>query len=222
MNQFLKAALAVASIALPLQVHAAAVPILNAGFEDPATAFVAKPIANWTDMGGGAGVWNINANGAPYWTVPAPEGNQIAYVSDGPAPSSTAASISQVLSTSLAANTLYTLSGQVGHPIGFGTGTIWTASLYAFDGGSTHTLLDSISGTGPEGSFTGFSLLFDSTGSAYVGESLEIQLASNHAQTGFDQIALDAQSVPEAGTLSLMLFGLGLAGLAILRRKLFA
>jgi HpiC1 cyclase len=219
MNNILKVAFAAALVALPLQVQATAITILNPGFEDPATNFVAKPITDWTDTGGGAGVWNINANGAPYWTAPAPEGNQIGFLSDAPSPGSPA-SISQVLSDSLAANTLYTLSGQVGHPIGYEVGTIWTASLYAYDG-STHTLLDSISGTGPAGSFIGFSLIFDSTGSSYVGDFLEIQLASNQAQTGFDQIALDAQSVPEGGATTLALLGIGLASLAAFREKAF-
>ncbi len=217
MNKILKATLAVASIGLPLQIQATSITILNSGFEAPNTGTISSPPNNWTVFGGGAGVWDINNFPAGFWMAAAPEGDQIAYVSDAPSPGSPAG-LSQVLSDFLAANTIYTLSGFVGHPSGGGVdysiGTIYTASLYA--GGN---FLGSTSGTGPAGSFTTFNLNFDSTGSAFLGLALEIRLESNQAQTGFDAIALDAQSVPDGG-LTLLLLGMSMTGLCWMRRRI--
>src|SRR5689334_13922254 len=78
----------------------------NPGFESPqTTTFNEGPITGWTISGTGAGVWNINAEPLGFWNVPAPEGNQIAYVS--PADNSGPAAISQTLSATLQANTTY-------------------------------------------------------------------------------------------------------------------
>jgi len=220
MNKILKAAFVAASIALPLQIQATSITILNAGFESPDTTSVTTPPTSWNVSGGGAGVWDINAFPAGFWSVGAPEGTQIAFISSAPHPG-TAAALSQVLGDSLLANTIYTLSGYVGHPIGFDTSdgtpgglpTIYTASLYA--GGN---LLGSTSGTGPSGTFTTFNLNFDSTGSAFVGLALEVRLESNQAQTGFDAISLQAQGVPDGG-LTIMLLGMSMTGLVWMRRK---
>jgi hypothetical protein len=120
--------------------------------------------------------------------------------------------MSQILSATLQADTEYTLSGQVGHPIGFGSslGTVFTAQLIA---GSN--VLASVSGTGPEGSFEPFQVTFDSSGSPYLGQTLEIVLSSSQAQTGFDEIALNAQlltAAPEPAGFAL--FGIAVVALA--------
>jgi hypothetical protein len=67
------------------------------------------------------------------------------------------------------------LTGQVGHPIGFGatTGTLHSVELLAGT-----NVLASISGTGPEGSFTPFQVAFDSTGSPFVKEGDVAALAA--------------------------------------------
>jgi hypothetical protein len=208
------------------QAQADPIPITNPGFEDPAVSTLNNgPITGWTITGNGAGVWNINNSPLGFWTVPAPEGNQIAYVS-GNLPPFSSASISQVLSATLQDGTVYTLTGQVGHPIGFGStaGTIYTVALLAGD-----NVLASLSDTGPEGSFTDFSLMFDSTGSPFVGQALQIQLSSNQPQTGFDAIGLDASPTgggggasanPEPGSLTLVeIASLVLVGYSWHRRK---
>ena len=191
-------------------------PIVNAGFESPpTTTFNAGPITGWTISGSGAGVWNINNDPLGFWNVHAPEGNQIAFVSpsDNPGP----AAISQTLADTLQANTVYTLSAEVGQPNGF-TPT-FTIELLA---GSN--VLASFSGTGPQGSFQKYQVSFDSAGSPFLGESLGIRLESSQAQTGFDEVTLNATSAtaavpePSSRTMVLSLGALGLLGYAW-RRK---
>jgi hypothetical protein len=195
-------------------VRAGSIPIVNASFEDPVTSgFTSSGATGWTLSGTGGGVWNINADPLGFWTVPAPEGNQIGWLSPAPAPGGPA-TYSQVLSSVLQADTTYTLTGEVGHPIGFGAtnGTVYTVSLLAGT-----NVLASISGTGPEGSFAPFTVTFDSHGSSFVGQSLEIELSSSKAQTGFDAIALTASAVPEPS--GIFLLACGLLGLLSWSRK---
>ncbi|MFA7003312.1 MAG: hypothetical protein WC429_04675 [Verrucomicrobiia bacterium] len=219
MNNILKMTLALASISLPLQIQAIPITVFNAGFEAPAVGLTSTPPANWTVSGGGAGVWNINASPLGYWTVPAPEGNQIGFVSSAPSPGSPA-TLSQVLSTALAADTIYTLSGFVGHPIGYDSGTLYSTSLYA--GGN---LISSMSTAGPAGTFAPFNLVYNSSGSAFIGQALEIRLGSSQAQTAFDAISLNAQgasgggSVSEGG-LTILLLGMSLTSLGWIRRAM--
>jgi len=218
MSKIFKTILAVASLALPLQIHAASIPILNAGFENPTDdGSNPRAINDWTSsQANEAGIWNINQYPYGFWNVNAPEGNQIAFISVAPHVG-VANTISQVLGATLSANSVYHLSGYVGHPLGYdtsdgtptGTPTVYTVALWA-----NGNLLNSLSGTGPAGSFTTFDLAFDSTGSAFVGQTLEIRLSSNQAQTGFDAIAL---SVPDGG-MTAMLLGIGLLGLGWVRR----
>ncbi len=199
--------------------NAISVSIVNAGFEDPPTTFYTNgPVTGWSIGGSGGGVWNINVSPLGFWTAPAPEGRQIAWVSPAPAPGSFG-SLTQGLTDVLVANSVYTLAGSVGHPIGYGASanpdTLYTVELIA---GST--TLASVSGTGPEGTFTTFSLNFDSTGSAFVGAALSIRLSSNQAQTGFDAITLDYVAnhvvpIPTGASLTLA----GLSALGVVRRR---
>ncbi len=189
---------------------ASSVTITNPGFEDPATDFFSVGnITGWAITGSNAGVWNLNDTFTGFWSDLAPEGKQVAFVAredpGGPA------SISQTLSDALLADSVYTLTGQVGHPIGFGStldpDTVYTVELLA--GG---TVLNSISATGPEGTFTPFQLTFDSTGSSLVGQALEIRLSSNQAQSAFDDIRLDVDpetsAVPEPSTSIVVIGGI--------------
>jgi len=196
--------------------------IQNPGFEQPDTTSTGTPPAFWDVTGGTAGVWDISTwfPGVYFSSTTAPDGSsQVAYLALGPRPGSPA-TLSQVLSASLAADTVYTLSGYVGHPLGFaGSGastTIWTAALYA-----GNQLLASVQGNGPEGSLAPFSFTWDSTGSSFVGQTLQIKLQTSLAQTVFDTISLDAarKSVPETGFTLTLLF-MGLLALNHVRRTL--
>jgi hypothetical protein len=192
------------ALLLGMSSSASAVPIsiTNAGFENPPTAFFsAGNITGWVIEGSGAGVWNLNDMPTSFWSVPAPEGKQVGFVArDDPGG---AASISQVLGDTLMADSWYTLTGQVGHPVGNGAsrGTVYTVELLAGT-----TVLNSISTNGLEGTFTSFILNFDSTGSSHVGEALQIRLSSSQAQSAFDDIQLSVSAsanVPEPSTFVL-------------------
>ena len=206
----------VAWLGVAVDARAGFIPIANAGFEDPmTTSFTNGGATGWT-LSGTGGVWNINNAPLGFWTVPAPEGNQIGWLSTaaGGGPSS----YSQILSASLQANADYTLTGSVGHPLGFGStpdpDTVYTVTLLA--GGN---VLASISGTGPEATFAAFTLNFNSAGSAFVGQTLEIHLASSQPQTGFDDIRLQEAVIPEPS--SALLLGIGALSIAGWRSRRF-
>jgi hypothetical protein len=175
---------------------AESIPIVNFGFESPPTATAVNGITGWTSSNSvfNSGVWNINADPAGFWNVPAPEGNQIAFVSE-------AVNLPETISQTLAATLepgVYHLTGEVGHPIG--DPAVYTVALYA----GTH-LLASTNGTGPQGSFAPFDAAFNSAGSPYIGQALRIELSSDTIQTGFDDIHLDF--VPEPATAGLVALG---------------
>jgi hypothetical protein len=112
--------------------------------------------------------------------------------------------MSQTLSDTLQPATLYSLTGFVGHPIGYGSsaGTTYTAELLA---GSTQ--LSTVTSFGPEGTFAPFALIFDSTGSSAIGQPLMIRLSSNQPQVGFDGIALSTTPIPEPSTTAMLFIG---------------
>jgi len=203
------------AISMTRSASASPIPILNPGFESPATPMVTSTVTSWTQTVGVSGVWNINADPSGYWTVSAPEGNQIAFISTGRPGSPGPAAISQILTATLQANTLYTLTGFVGDPIGFAAGTVSTVSLIA---GLTTVATLPISA--PAGTFTPFSLTFNSDSSLLVGQALQIQLSSNQEQSGFDAIALNATPVPVPSSIWLLMSGgLWVAGFGLRKAR---
>lgn len=186
--------------------------VTDGSFESPSVAgsYNVGPITGWTILGSGGGVWDITTAPLGVWNVGAPDGQQVAWIAPAVAPPPVAlgnpAAIEQTTGTIAAAGVTYTLTGYVGHPIGWGAGlgTTYTAAILA-----NGMVVSSTTGTGPDGNFVPFSVSWTATG----GELLGVRLSTNQAQTAFDAISL----VPEPHEYALIA-GLGLIGFAAQRR----
>ncbi|TWU24607.1 PEP-CTERM sorting domain-containing protein [Bythopirellula polymerisocia] len=193
--------------------NGALITIVNHSFEDPSLTDGVDVVDwnGWNFTLGTGGTWNINGNA--FWNVPAPDGNNVGYLTNSLEPG-IPAEATQSLDVNLLANSSYKLLFIVGHPIGFGAtvGTEFTADLRA--GGN---ILASVSGTGLEGSFQQVQLLFDSTGSSFIGQELSVNFYSSQPQTAFDSVQLSVTTVPEPS--SALLFAFGLAAAMRFRRK---
>lgn len=203
------------------QVKAALLTVANNSFETPIvtapSGFISSTgsVGGWTFTGGQQGfadpVAAHNAGGSWYGSSPGiiPDGNQIAWSNGG--------TISQTLSGTLQTNTVYTLSAFVGNRLSVNFPG-YSIGLYA--GGN---LLASNSGVTPaDGTFAPVTVSYTSGISVTPGQALEIRLTSLsgfQAQTNFDNITLDAASIPEPSAI-LGLLGFGLLGIASkLRQK---
>jgi hypothetical protein len=203
------------------QVKAALLTVANNSFETPIvtnpTGFISSTgsVGGWTFTGGQQGfadpVAAHNAGGSWYGSSPGiiPDGNQIAWSNGG--------TISQTLSGTLQTNTVYTLSAFVGNRLSVNFPG-YSIGLYA--GGN---LLASNSGVTPaDGTFAPVTVSYTSGISVTPGQALEIRLTSLsgfQGQTNFDNITLDAASIPEPSAI-LGLLGFGLLGIASkLRQK---
>jgi hypothetical protein len=77
----------VAFLGVAVDARAGFILITNSGFESPITGrFTTSGATGWTLSGTGGGVWNINSSPLGFWTSPAPEGNQIGWLSPAPLP----------------------------------------------------------------------------------------------------------------------------------------
>jgi hypothetical protein len=167
------------------------------------------PIPGWTITGGDAGSWQPTS---AFLNLPASDGKTVAFSNGG--------TIYQTLSASLAPNTTYTLSVDVGRRSDAGFLSNYTIELFA---GSM--LLNALSGSNGvispgtlENEFFGFT-----TGAGIPsGDPLTIALLSTGPQTDFDNVRLTAVStvsaVSEPGSWALLATGLGLA-LFLFRRR---
>ncbi len=204
------------------QVKAALLTVANNSFENPVitapTGFntVSSGTSNnWTFTGGtqqGFANPTIGHNAGSSWYGPSPilpDGNQVAWSNGG--------TISQTLSGTLQTNTVYTLSAFVGNRLSLNFPG-YNIGLYA--GGN---LLASNSGVTPaDGTFAPVTVSYTSGISVTPGQALEIRLTTSaefNAQANFDNITLDAASIPEPSAI-LGLLGFGLLGIASkLRQK---
>jgi hypothetical protein len=202
------------------QVKAALLTVANNSFETPVitnpSGFNSSTgsVGGWTFTGGQQGFANPvaahNAGGSWYGPSPTiPNGNQVAWSNGG--------TISQTLSATLQANTIYTLGAYVGNRLSLNFPG-YNIGLYA--GGN---LLASNSGVTPaDGTFAPVTFSYTSGISVTPGQALEIRLTSLsgfQGQTNFDNITLDAASIPEPSAI-LGLLGFGLLGIASkLRQK---
>ena len=200
------------------QVKAALLTVANNSFETPIvtapSGFISSTgsVGGWTFTGGQQGFANPvaahNAGGSWYGPSPTiPNGNQVAWSNGG--------TISQTLSATLQANTVYTLGAYVGNRLSLNFPG-YNIGLYA--GGN---LLASNSGVTPaDGTFAPVTVDYTSgVSNPFLGQALQIRLTSNGVQTNFDNITLDAASIPEPSAI-LGLLGFGLLGIASkLRQK---
>ncbi len=170
------------ALAICSNTRADSIHIENPSFETPATGSVEKPVYGWDNHGNPAAVWNINNDPQGSWYMGAPEGDQVAALTD---------LLSQSLGDVVATNTVYTLGGWVGNQLG--QSADYSVALYA-----AGNLLAAITGTGRQGYLDPFQLTFNSTGSTFVGLQLEVQLNGGQPGSAFDMITLNAESAPTA------------------------
>jgi len=162
-----------------------------------------------------ANSWNSNANAGIFrptsssYPSGVPDGVNIAY-------SSSAAVIDQVLSATLTANTTYTLSINVGSRFDTPHNDGYTIQLLA--GGVL------LSGTTnfpvpTDGAFVLATTVYTTgTSNPQLGQALEIKMFSAATgQTSFDNVKLDATTVPEPA--SFLLFGLTAIGAGFFRMR---
>ena len=200
------------------QVKAALLTVANNSFETPV---VTSPqgslsatglVGDWMFAGGAQGFFNPSLGetfspGFGYGASPTlPNGNQVAYSNGG--------TISQTLTATLQANTKYTLGVYVGRRqnVAFAG---YNIELLA----GTTVLASNNSITPAAGTFGYVTVDYTSGVSVTPGQALGIRLTSNGVQTNFDNITLDAASIPEPSAI-LGLLGFGLLGIASkLRQK---
>ncbi|TYT69665.1 PEP-CTERM sorting domain-containing protein [Microcystis aeruginosa] len=200
------------------QVKAALLTVANNSFETPVVTAPSGSISStglvggWTFAGGAQGFFNPSLGetfspGFGYGPSPGlPDGDQVAYSNGG--------TISQTLTATLQTNTKYTLGVYVGRRenVAFAG---YNIELLA---GNT-VLVSNNSATPAPGSFEYVTFDYTSGISVTPGQALQIRLTSNGVQTNFDNITLDAASIPEPSAI-LGLLGFGLLGIASkLRQK---
>lgn len=210
--KFLLFIIAIVFLAL-LPANAIPITIVNAGFEDiglsdgqytllPSASdgsgiVTSNPVPGWT-VTGYAGSWNPPST-VCYDAIP--DGVHIIYGHTG------TSTFTQTLSATLIANTTYTLQVEVGHRkdvsfVGYQVQFLAGGNLLAQD---NNTLFPAAN------TFLTSTVTFSTQNiHAYLGQALQIKLVSLGAQTNFDKVRLDANTVvPECS--SLLLCGLCLA-----------
>jgi hypothetical protein len=138
-------------------------------------------IPGWTITGPGGSFQPT----ATYLALPAQDGQTVAYSMGG--------TIGQVLTTTLLANSTYTLSVDVGHRMD-GYATNYTIELLA--GGTILNTLTGNSGNIPAGAIATQTLTYTSGTSVTSGQLLEIRLIAAGNQGDFDDVSLTAVTMP--------------------------
>lgn len=223
-------ALVVALLVVTSGAWAGNIPVGNPSFESPVCGAAGSGTNctpnSWT-VTNSANQWNpttgqYTANQFPsnLGDTSLPDGIQAAWVNGG------ANSLSQILATTIAANTTYTLTIDVGlrTTVNNTFGAIVDLDAFSAVAGTTVLTNDTSAspGSGNEdpghGSWALWTVTFNSASNpSVVGQDLEIYLSSSTNQTGYDNVSLNGVSnVPEPAMFALV--GFGLLGLVTRRR----
>ena len=213
--------------------RAALVTINNPSFEDDSSSATTNP-GEYSGEGHGASFPNTYGSGANWvghggspagfytgeyhitttdYSLGAPNGHNVAFLDQGFG----GGYITQDLTATLLANTVYTLTGYIGSRSGSGmTGT----ALVELIAGSTVIATGTLNAP-TQGTFQSWSINTSSDTTSFLsgllGQNLQIYLgASTGGQVNYDNISLDATPVPEMENEALALFGIlavgGVAG----------
>ncbi len=206
MKKMLLSLLLAAGSSAGMSSYAASISINNFSFEhtvlsDGAWTSGSGQMYGWIQSTGGV----LNPTTANF-SNPVPDGNNTAWLNSG--------SATQTLSTVLTANMAYTLMVDVGDRKD-SSFPGYRVSLWA-----GNNLLASESALVPNDGFLTSTVNYTAlAGNPFLGQALTIELHANGIQVNFDNVRLNVSPVPEPETYALMLAGLGLVGLAALRRK---
>jgi len=205
--------------------NAATIPITNAGFQDDdvGTSW-GTDVTGWTDEGGSDRSITQYADSVGT-DIPVIEGDQV-LILDARA---TSGAIYQSVGT-IAANTIYTLDITAGSRSATPLPATFEFGLYSGSGATPVTALglrDQTDTTGLANNTQAsqeFSIVWDSTGSASVGDDLFVRMAVTTPasppptrQVIFDDLSLTSAPVPEP--TSVMLCLVGALGLLLIRRR---
>jgi hypothetical protein len=199
------------------------IPIVNFSFEDPVVAnnvFTVSGIPGWTNTGV-SGVWRP-VTPASFFDLPLPDGNQIGYTN------STA--VAQALGATLEQGS-YALTAAIGNRRDGFEGDVslqlWAGGTVATGNVTGGTLLTSAILTVNQqvnGSFVDLTANYAANaGDPSLGQTLTIRIEKlNGTQIDFDNIRLVLRGRGNAAApepTSLALWGVGLLGVAVLRRR---
>jgi HpiC1 cyclase/PEP-CTERM motif len=210
------------------------VTIVNSSFESPALSGPGTSngptggVDGWTTSSTGTdasvGVWYLPQ--APYFTIGAPDGNQVAFMYSGTGATGSG-TLAQTTGALFQTGTTYTLSFEVGELVpanGFTFPATVNAILYE---GSTTNVLATFAVAAPlsgPGTFQLDSDIFSAATNPFASGDVGIEFSiagGPNSMATFDDVTLDAApaatGVSEPTSLSLL--GAGLIGFALLRRR---